>query len=115
MVLGEGPVRKPVKSSSKSKTKSRAAPSKRVAATKAAKPAKTKPAKAKPVKTKKSAKAKPAKKTAAVAPDAKGCCIIKYTNGSEEARNGLTRQQCHDIEISSQAVAATHWQIGVCA
>ena len=115
-------MRKPVKRPSKSKTSSRAAPAKRVAATKVtkssaskAKAAESKTAKTKPVKTKKSAKAKPAKKTAAVSPNAKGCCVIKYTDGSEEARNGLTQQQCHDIEISSQAVAATHWQVGVCA
>jgi DNA-binding protein HU-beta len=127
MVLGECPVRKPVKPSSASKRSSRAAPAKRAAASKAAKSSaskikaakskttKTKPAKTKPAKTKKSAKAKPGKKTAAVSTTAKGCCIIKYTDGREEARNGLTRQQCHDIEISSQAVAATHWQSGVCA
>lgn len=127
MVLGEGPVRKPVKPSSRSKTSSRAAPAKRVAATKPAKSSasktkaaksktvKRKPAKSKLAKTKKGAKATPAKKTAALSTNATGCCIIKYTEGREEARNGVTRQQCHDIEISNQAVAATHWQSGVCA
>jgi hypothetical protein len=115
-------MRKPVKPSSASKRSSRAAPAKRAAASKAAKSsaskikaAKSKATKTKPAKTKKGAKAKPAKKAAAVSTTAKGCCIIKYTDGREEARNGLTRQQCHDIEISSQAVAATHWQSGVCA
>ncbi len=122
MVLGEGPVRKPVKSSSKSKTKSRAAPSKQVAATKAPKSAaaKTKASKSKTAaakaRAKKNAKAKPAKATSRAARNEKGCCIIKYLNGTVQAQDGVTQQECHDIEISNPStVASTKWQKGVCA
>ena len=90
MVLGEGPVRKPVKSSSKSKTKSRAAPSKRVAATKASKSAaaKTKAAKSKPAKAraKKNAKAKPAKKTSPLPPTRRAAASSSTLTGAKSRR-----------------------------
>jgi hypothetical protein len=120
-------LRKATKPPSGSKTGSRAAPSKRAPSAKASKSsaAKWKAAKkttapksktaAVKAKAKKSAKAKPAK-PAARAPGGKGCCIIRYRDGREEARNGVTQQQCHDIEVANPAtVAATHWQSGVCA
>lgn len=122
MALGEGPVREPVKPSSKSKTKSREAPSKRAASAKAAKSAaaKSKASKSKTAaakaRAKKSAKAKPAKATSRATRNDQGCCIIKYLNGTVQAQDGVTQQECHDIEISNPStIASTKWQKGVCA
>jgi hypothetical protein len=115
-------VRKATKPPSGSKTGSRAPPSRRAASAKASKPAaaKSKASKSKTAatkaKAKKSAKAKPAKATARAARNVKGCCIIKYLNGTVKAQDGVTQQQCHDIEISNPStVASTKWQKGVCA
>ena len=115
-------MRKATKAPSGSRTGSRAVPSKRAASAKASKSgvAKSKASKSKTAaakgKAKKSAKAKPAKATARAARNVKGCCIIKYMDNHVEARNGVTQQDCHDIEISNPStVASTKWQKGVCA
>jgi hypothetical protein len=61
------------------------------------------------------AQGKRTKATARATSNVKGCCIIKYQNGSEVAQNGVTQKECYDIEISDSTVAATHWQKGPCA
>ena len=110
-------MRKATKPPSSSKTGRRAAPPKRASKTAKSSASKAKAAKSKTAKakTKKSARAKPAKPTARSPSNAKGCCIIKYMDGREEARNGVTQKACHEIEISNPDVAATRWQKGVCA
>ena len=44
-----------------------------------------------------------------------GCCTIRYMDGASESRNGVTEEACRELPVSNAAIAATHWQKGVCA